>query len=445
MRRLLLATALCLSGCAPKVIPAPAVTSPKFPEFVRPDVPAGMANSAAAINQSRGWTFLQSGDLRTAEHEFAAALHNAPAFYPAEIALGYVELARKDAKAALPHFEHALEQQADLSAFVGRGQALLALSRDGDALAAFESALGIDPNQTEIRRRVDILKFRVIEQSIARARESARAGRLDQAVQAYTTAIASSPDSPFLYRELAAIERQRGNTDAALEHFRRAVALDASDAKSIEQIGDILESRGEFDEAAKAYTESLAVEANADVEKKIEDLRGRAALAKLPAEYRAIAEATQITRADLAALIGIRLAPLLRSGQSGDAALITDVRASWAVTWIVAVARAGVMEPFANHAFQPRTIVRRTDLAQAVARLLSRVSSERRGSRQWESARLKFSDLAPTHLAYPAASVAVASGAMKAGPDTSFQPSRAVTGAEAIDAVAMIQTLAGLK
>src|SRR3954462_1145245 len=145
----------------------------------------------------------------------------------------------------------------------------------------------------------------------------------------------------------------------------------------------------------------------------MEDLRARAALAKLPAEYRAIDQAPQITRADLAALIGIRLNRLLSNGRRADAALLTDVRNHWAATWIMSVARAGVMEPFANHAFQPRAIVRRTDLAQAAARLLARIPGQNAARvKAWDAARLKFSDLSPSHLAYPAASVAVASGVM---------------------------------
>jgi hypothetical protein len=107
------------------------------------------------------------------------------------------------------------------------------------------------------------------------------------------------------------------------------------------------------------------------------------------------------------------------------------------------VTRAGVMDPFANHAFQPRTVVRRADLAQAMARLLSRVAAQNpaRGA-GWESARLKFTDLSPSHIAYPAASVAVASGVMTVGENNTFQPSRPVTGAEAIDAITKIQALA---
>jgi len=234
-------------------------------------------------------------------------------------------------------------------------------------------------------------------------------------------------------------------TDAALEHFRRAVALDPADAKSLQQIGEILESRGDLELAAKAYEDALAIEPNADVERRLEAVRERTELARLPAEYRAIEEATQITRGDLAALIGVRLAPLLQAKSRPDAVLLTDVRSHWAANWIMAVTRAGVMEPFANHAFQPRTVVRRIDLAQVVARLLSRVGAVG-GAKPggWESARLKFSDLSAAHLAYPAASAAVASGAMKTAPDGSFQPSRPATGAEAIEAIDRLASLARL-
>jgi tetratricopeptide (TPR) repeat protein len=438
-----------ISACAPKIVPAPVVTAPKYPDFIQPAVPPSLAGSPAADAASRGWAFLQAGDLRTAEREFSSALRTTAAFYPAETSLGYLELARKDAKAALVHFDRALEMSArkdDVPALVGRGQALIALNRDAEAVAAFESAIAADPSQTELARRVEVLKFRTAEQGLARARDAARGGRLDEAAQAYAAAIASSPDSAFLYRELAAVERQKGNPDAALEHFRKAAELDPGDAKTLAQIGELLEARGDLEAAVKAYGDSIAIEPNAAVAKRLEDARAKTALARLPAEYRAIDQAPQITRADLAALIGIRLASLLPPAGRTDGALITDVRNHWAATWILAVARAGIMEPFANHAFQPKTVVRRTDLAQAVARVLARIATQNPArAKAWESARLKFSDLAVSHLAYPAASVAVASGVMKAGPDNSFQPSRAVTGAEAIDAIAALQALAGTR
>jgi tetratricopeptide (TPR) repeat protein len=446
MRKLLLAMLVVVSACAPKVVPVPVVTTPKFPDFTQPPVPAAFTNSPVATTLARGWAYLQTGDLKTASQEFAAALNAAPAFYPAETSLGYVELARKDAKAALPHFDRALVRAPnDVSALLGRGQTLLALNRESDALVAFEAAVAADPSLTEVRRRVEVLKFRGVEQNVERARQLARQGRADDALEAYAIAIASSPDSPFLYREVAAIERQKGNVDAALADFRKAVALDPSDARSLAQIGEILEGQDDLEGAAKAYEESLALERNTAVEKRLDGIRERVAVLRLPAEYRAIDQSPQITRGDLAALIGIRLASLLPAGNQRNAALITDIRTHWASNWIMAVARAGVMEPYANHTFQPRTVVRRIDFAQAAARLLTRIASLHPDrAKTWEGARGRFSDLSPSHLAYPAASAVVAAAVMKTNPDTSFQPSRPLTGAEAIEAIAKLEALAGL-
>src|SRR5206468_11421718 len=202
------------AACAPKLMPAPVVTVPRFPDFVRPAVPAAFANAVPAINEDRGWRFLQAGDLKNAEHEFQLALRTVPEFYPAETGLGYVELARKDGKAALAHFERALERQGnDASALAGKGQALVALDRGSEAIAAFKTALAVDPSLTDLQRRIEVLTFRSLEQGLARARQAMRSGKLDEAISLYTTAIAASPDSAILYRELAAVERQKGDLD----------------------------------------------------------------------------------------------------------------------------------------------------------------------------------------------------------------------------------------
>ena len=407
-----LTVALLMSACAAKSVPAPAVTAAKFPDFIRPAVPARFADTRVALAFDRGWTFLQAGDLAEAEREFADALKAAPGFYPAEASLGYVALARNDDTAALAHFEQALTADASL---------------------------------TDVKRHVDVLKFQVLERGLSRARAAAGAGRLDEAITAYADAIRTSPDSPFLYRELAGVERKKGSAAAALDDFRRAVALDPVDAASMVQIGEILDEQRDYAGAARAYADALAVEPGVEVERRLEAVRARADLARLPAEYRAIERTAQLTRAELAALIGVRLGELLQDAARSAAAPITDIRGHWASVWMTAVANAGVMEPFSNHAFQPRTVVHRVDLAQAAARLLARAEKRRPGQLQtWEAARLTFADLPTSHLAYAAASMTVAAGAMRAAGDT-FQPSRPVTGAEAIDAINRIATLSGLR
>jgi tetratricopeptide (TPR) repeat protein len=444
VKRLIVALALVAGACAQKTTPLPNVSATRFQDFVEPTIPAAFGGYPAAVaSQRRGWRFLQAGDLREAEREFLLALKSAPEFFPAETSLGYLELARKDAKAALAHFEKALLQNGRYPpALVGGGQAFLALGRDKDALFAFQSALAVDPSLADVRRRVDVLQFRGVEQQLASARQAVKDGRFDDAARAYESAIAASPDSAFLYRELADVEVKRGDADAALTDLQKAVALDAGDTVAMVQIGDVLSARGDFDGAARWYGEAVVIEPNDALEAKLDAARARAEAAHLPAEYRAIEGTAQLTRGELAALIGIRLPALTQAARKKDAVVVTDVRGYWASTWILAVARAGFIDPFDNHTFQPRGVVRRADLAVAMSRLLAQLAVEDPRARGWQAARMRFTDLAPTHLAYPAASMVVAAGVMETGASNAFQPSKVVTGAEAAAAVARVETLA---
>jgi tetratricopeptide (TPR) repeat protein len=173
------ATLVLVAGaCAPKTAPVPVVTTPRFPDFMRPVVPQALEGSPAAVGHDRAWYFLQAGDLRHAEQELAIVLKAVPTFFPAEAAAGYLELARKDAREALTRFDRALGVSADyVPALVGRGQALLAESRDSEALIAFEAALAADPSLSDLQRQVEVLRFRGVERSLSAARQAARAGR----------------------------------------------------------------------------------------------------------------------------------------------------------------------------------------------------------------------------------------------------------------------------
>jgi hypothetical protein len=107
------------------------------------------------------------------------------------------------------------------------------------------------------------------------------------------------------------------------------------------------------------------------------------------------------------------------------------------------VARAGVMEAYPNHAFQPGGSVRRGDLAQAVSRVLTLIATEKpRLAARWRDPRPKFADVAPNHLSYPAVARSVSAGIMSPLDGDTFQLSRPITGAEAADAVARLAELA---
>jgi tetratricopeptide (TPR) repeat protein len=433
-----------MAACAKKapIVPV-APGAPRFADFVFPSAAAGLAPPAVVDQHRAAWQLLQSGDTKAAERDFAVILKQTPAFYPAEAGLGYAALARKDAAAALPHFDRALAQNvAYAPALAGKGESLLSLGRTDAAADAFQAALAADPGLTALSGRVDVLKFRGVQQNIENARKAADAGKLDEARRGYLAAIAASPESAFLYRELAAIEHKSGDHAPALVHARQAATLDPADARALMLIAEILEGNREWEKAAEAYAAANAVEPSEAMVAKADQMHEKAAFEAMPEEYRAIETSPTVTRGQLAALLGTRLGDLLRRAPAKPV-VMTDVRGNWAGPWIQAVTRAGVIEPFPNHTFQPNTLVRRGDLAQAVSRVLSLIGAANpRLAVRWRDPRPKFADVGPTHLLYPPAARAVSAGIMAPVEGDAFQLTRAVTGSEARDAVAKLEALA---
>lgn len=430
-----------LAACAART-PPPAPAVPQYPEFIYPALPDALQGAAAARRIEFGWRYLQANDLRNADREFAAAIDRSPALYPAQAGAGYVDIARREYADALAAFDAALAQRPDyVPALVGRGQALLGLERDADAIAAFEAALASDPSLADVRRRVEVLRFRSAQELVEGARAAAREGRLEDARAAYRRAIENSPGSAFLHRELAVVERKWGDSRSALAELRRALELDPNDAEALVQIGEIFEQRLDYVGAESAYREAYEIEPSEELARRIEAAAESARLAKLPPEFHAIPDSDQITRGQLAALIGIKLAELLKMAPERQV-VITDVRDHWAQPWIEQVARAGVIDAYPNHTFQPGAAVRRGDLAAAASRLVLLAPAGDAAREAWTAARPDLADIGPGHLGYPAVAVAVASGVMPPADGGRFGVTRSVSGSEAIDVLDRIQALA---
>lgn len=438
-----LVLALVAPACAPKAPPIVA-GAPKYPEYPYPGVPADLARTAQAQAHAQAWARLQSGDARRAAREFDDITRTVPAFHPAWAGRGFAALAAREPRQALAAFDRSLARDAKyVAALVGRGEALLALQQEGEALEAFLAALEVDANLPEVRRRVEVLRFRGLDDLLTSARAARRAGRFEEARSNYTAALQASPESGFVHRELADVEREAGNLAAALARAREAVRLDPSDGAAALLEAEILEARDEPTEAIEAYRRAQVLDAAPDLADRIEALERRLAFGQLPQQYRDLASAPRATRGDLAALLGIRLQPVVGAATARYAGLVTDARGHWAASWIAAVARAGIMNPLPNHTFQPGAPVRRGELAQVVSRLLVVIARKDPAlAAAWTGKRLAFSDLGAGHVMHGPASAAVAAEVLDRVDGDRFGASRVVTGAEALSAVERLERLA---
>ena len=135
--------AVLAASCGRAVAP-PVVTTPHYPDYMFPTLaPPDPRMGDLMREHDAAWRWFQAGDLARAETEFAAILKRSPQFYPSETALGYLELARKNFEASAARFDRVLMSNPGyVPALVGRGEAMLALTREAEALAAFAAWVG---------------------------------------------------------------------------------------------------------------------------------------------------------------------------------------------------------------------------------------------------------------------------------------------------------------
>jgi tetratricopeptide (TPR) repeat protein len=429
----------CASSTSRPAVPAPVVTA-----FPAPAVPAGLAASPQVrARHEAAWRKLQTGDTRGASRDFSAIIRQAPGFYPSIVGLGFVDLAGRDYKNAAARFTAATRlDERYLPAWLGLSDAALGMNDDATAIGAMERALALDPAQTALKSRLDLVRFRRVQALITDGRAARTAGRFVESKRLLEDALALSPSSAAILRELVATDTDSGDLASAEMHARRATAADPRDAEGWMVLAGVLDAAGRPADAAAAAARAIAIDPRQEWREAISRYREKANAAVLPPGFANLRRSATVTRAEAAAFVGLELDDVLSRSRARSTGVITDIRGHWASQWILDVTRTGVMDIYPNHTFQPAATVRRSDLARMASALLGLAATGRPAELQrWRASRPAFADMPGTHAAYRAAAVAVASGAMSTAGGR-FEPTRPATGAELDAMVARISQLA---
>ena len=193
-----------------------------------------------------------------------------------------------------------------------------------------------------------------------------------------------------------------------LRQAQKAAELDPTDARAQVLIGEIYEARKDSARAVAAYEAALALEPNEAMERKIETLRESAGARGDADGVPGDRDARRCSRASSwrrSSACGWTISSSAR--HAANAVVITDTRGSWAVPWILSVTRAGVMEVYPNHTFQPaaRRPPRRPRGGGEPRAVAHRGARSPRWRRRGATPSAQFADVPPAHLSYPAASV----------------------------------------
>jgi len=256
-------------------------------------------------------------------------------------------------------------------------------------------------------------------------------GERARAIEEFERALAQAPEIADLRLETADLLRAQGDAQAAV----RLLEQDPTGARQVRlRLGGLLSELGEYERALETLRALLAENPDdAEAQRLADAARNAYELARMPEPYRRIGEAPRVSRADLAALIATKVTALARL-TPGEPEVATDISGSWARAYILKLLALSIMDVYPNHTFQPGATVRRGDLADALGRVLDRLS--------WpEQPGPVLRDMSPAHLFHRGATRVVAAGLMDVTAEGDFEPWRPVSGK---DAVAIVEALARL-
>ena len=428
-----LAVAAIGAGCA-SAPPRPAVRPPEVEEYVFPRAEAGEVRPDEARDVERAWHEILAGDVLSAEKRLAEVLADSPGLVPAETALAYARLRAGDHDVAAARFAAVLQRRPnDLSAVVGSAITAARRNRLEEALAAYTRAAGIDPaNEAFVRRRGE-LHLQGADARVGAAREAAASGAHERAIAEYRRVLEGAPELAGVRIELADLMVGRGDVAGAMAVLEQ----DPSGDRQVRmRVAEIARSSGQLERALEAYRTILDADPqDEDASAAARRVRETIEMEQMPEEYRRIAEAETISRADLAALVMVKVRRLSRV-PPGPGRVAIDISGSWAREHIIRALAFEIMTVYPNHTFQPGATVRRGDVARAVARVLDLLKHP-------AGPGVALSDMGPGNILHYAAVRAVGAGLMDLSAEGAFEAWRPVTGREASDVIENLVRLVG--
>jgi tetratricopeptide (TPR) repeat protein len=431
------------SGCATKrVLVARPVADWDVVERMGIEAPSGLSASDRKTFD-RAWKAVRQGQLQIASSDLEALARShgkSPGEDSPEIstAMSFLDLRVGNVAEAEKGFQTVL--QVDRTYGPALAGSFLIAHASGDEEKAFERLMRLEKSHPEhelVDRYATTLRVNVAESRLREARRLAAEGGYENAASAYVEALEVAPEAGSLYIEAAEAELKAGYPARARAHALRATELESENADAFRVFGEALYADSDLRGAASAFRSALALRpTDGELLARVEGVEAELREKTLPPEYSAIADATRLTREQLAALVSVELKNALDAAPVESSEIAIDISESWALPYIRRVVGAGVLEVFPNHTFQPMAFVNRIDLARTLARALEVLAPD-----AYERARSTlafdqdFPDLPRQNAGYEAAVIAVSLGLLRPGEGRAFEPQRLVSGADATTAV----------
>lgn len=437
VKKVTLLVPLCL------ILFACATVEPPPPALYLDNLPPALISSLSLeerIAVEEAWREIRLGRAAKAEKMILRLGPESPVYY---VGLGYIRFLTEDLAGAEENFKLALESAPDLApARLGLAQVYQKSEREEEAFGQYQEALKVEPENAWAKQEYELLRDKKFRECRDTAQAYAAEGDQEHAREAYLKALFFAPDSIETHLALAEIYRSEDRADDALVHLKAAVDLEPADARVLKAYAEALFQAEQYQRSLDLYKKLGEMDpADRDIQTRIESLKNKLGIFELPSQYETISGAPLVTREDLAALVGVTFKDVLET-PAAKPPIIVDIATSWAAKFIIRTASLGIFDVYANHAFEPKKVVTRAEMAKILLRLVDYLKG--RGIKVIQSfppEKIQVSDVPLEHVYFQPIVQVLAYQLMDLSAQRAFRPDQSVSGAEAIKALDILLAL----
>lgn len=383
----------------------------------------------------QGWEQLRRGETDAAYRSFQNSM--AP-LDKKQAAFGYVFLSRRKFSAAAAQFDRALESDpANLEAAMGRAAVLELEGRTRDAFRAYGDLLLRVPEDAWVRLKYEAIRSAATQALLLEA-EQARGRDQERYVRALEQALFYAPDMAAVSLQLADHYQALGDLARSQPLYEAVLAKEPHNEAVLLKLAALYEQGEKFDLALVTLDRLLALKpGDPFLEGEKRRLGDRFQQLTLPEKFKRIFFKTEITREDLAALIGFYFDRYLEIDRAPE--ILTDIDGSFAREQIIKTVTTGVMSARPDHTFHRFDAPNRARLAVTLKALIDFLQERGR--------RLRFepadpaplaADLSPLHREHDVIQSLLRSQVLLLDAGGLFNPTRLVSPAEAVQALKKI-------
>lgn len=376
-----------------------------------------------------GWESLKAGNVDLAYQKFRESnsrdykLHNA---------FGYVYLMKNKLENAARNFRESISLEKDnLQAEYGLAMISEIKNDTEDAFRRYGELLTKYPETAWIRTKFELIKSRETEKYMRSAEENQGENNSSAYINDLENASRYSPEINEIKLKIADHYFNNSDYDNASKYYESAIENNPNDARILERLAEAYENGDNLDSAIVIYKRLLKIKpGDISITNRINDLKIKFHEIDLPVKFKNIFFKENISREELAALIGHYFGDYIF--YEGQPVILTDIKGSFAQEHIIKVCSSGIIKGNPDHSFDRYKLITRAYYSTVIRSLLDFLTGKAGVEINFTpaSSELEPADISPLHRQYSNIKYLLKSQIMKLDGLGNFNPTSEISPAD---------------